>query len=173
MIKSLIEKVSRYMHLLFLIALFPVTSFAQVKDTTATTETTTTVSPVVTTTTVKQKGMHGMFYITWGYNRDAYTKSTINFKDMTTDDYDFTLHKAYAHDQPDFHDLLHSPISVPQYQLNVGYMFNNKRDLGVEFAWNHLKYVVQDNQMMHLTGYIRGTYYDQDTLVTPGFVHFE
>jgi hypothetical protein len=115
----------------------------------------------------------GSFYFTWGYNRDTYSKSSIRFMDRSTDDYDFTLHQAKAKDQPDFHDLFRTPISVPQYIINIGYFFNDKRNLGIELSWDHLKYVVKDNQLMHLTGDIRGVHYDQDTLVTPSFVHYE
>ncbi|GAB1445545.1 hypothetical protein MASR2M41_12510 [Flammeovirgaceae bacterium] len=69
--------------------------------------------------------------------------------------------------------LLESPPTVPQYVLNVGYLFNNKHDLGIEVSWDHLKYIVSDNQMMHMQGTIRGRDYNLDTLVTPDFVHLE
>ena len=115
----------------------------------------------------------GSFYFTWGYHRNSYSRSTLRLRDHKSDDYDFTLYHAKANDQPDFSHLLKRPPTVPQYVMRLGYFFNNKKDLGIEFSWDHLKYVVEDNQMMHLTGTIRGTYYDTDTLVTPGFVHFE
>jgi hypothetical protein len=118
----------------------------------------------------KQKGS---FYLTWGYHRDQYTKSTIHFKDHISDNYEFTLYKAKAKDKVDIHKLIGTPLTVPQYTLHVGYLFNNKKDLGIEFSWDHLKYVVRDNQMMHLKGTIHEVYYDKDTLVTPDFVHFE
>jgi hypothetical protein len=125
------------------------------------------------TSITKKKKLHGSFYFTWGYNRDAYTKSTIRFVDHTTDDYDFKLIKAKAHDQPDFEDLFNRPISVPQYQWNIGYMFNNKSDLGIELSWDHLKYVMNDYQTVHVIGDIRGQHIDQDSLITPDFVKFE
>src|SRR5882672_5061798 len=119
------------------------------------------------------KKKRGTVYFTWGYHRDYYTTSTINFVDHKSDDYDFTFHHAKAKDKPDFNDFFHTPLSVPQYTFNMGYFFNDKYDLGVELSWDHLKYVVNDNQMMHLTGNIRGKQYDLDTLVTPSFVHYE
>jgi hypothetical protein len=118
----------------------------------------------------KQKGS---FYLTWGYHRDQYTKSTIHFKDHISDNYDFTLYHARAKDKVDIHHLIGTPLTVPQYVLHVGYLFNNKKDLGIEFSWDHLKYVVRDNQRMHLKGSIHDMYYDKDTVVTPDFVHFE
>jgi len=115
----------------------------------------------------------GTFYFSWGYHRDSYSTSTIQFKDTQTEHYDFTLYNAKAKDQPDWDNFLHTPPTVPQYVMTFGYLFNNKRDLGIEVSWNHLKYVVRDNQMMHLRGTINEHYYDLDTLVTPEFVHFE
>lgn len=115
----------------------------------------------------------GNFYVTWGYHRDQYTRSTIHFKDTKTDDYNFTLEKAKARDKPDFHDFFNTPLTVPQYVINIGYFFAKKPEWGIEVSWDHLKYVVTDNQVMHLKGEIRGKSYDLDTLVTPAFVHLE
>lgn len=126
-------------------------------------------------TKVKKK-MHGTFFFNWGYHRDAYTQSTIQFKDNTTPNtprYDFTFHHAKAHDKLDMDDFFNTAPTVPQYVLTGGYFFNDKNDLGVEVCWNHLKYIVTDNQMIHMTGTIDGQSYDLDTLVTPDFVHFE
>ena len=126
-----------------------------------------------TTTEVKVPKAKGAFYLTWGYHWNSYSKSTIHLKDHVSDNYDFTLYHAKAKDQPDMHDLLKTPLTVPQYVLRVGFMFENKKDLGIEFSWDHLKYVVIDNQMMHLKGSIHDVYYDKDTVVTPDLVHFE
>src|SRR6478609_5242623 len=112
-------------------------------------------------------------YLTWGYHWNSYTTSTIHLKDHSSDNYDFTLYHAKAKDQPDMNDILHSPLTVPQYVFRMGYFFNTKKDLGIELSWDHLKYVVIDNQVMHLKGWIHETYYDLDTLVTPNLVHFE
>lgn len=121
-----------------------------------------------------KKKIHGNFFITWGYQHNAYTESSIQFINHNNgNNYDFTLHNAKAHEQPDFEDLLHRPISVPQYVFHIGYLFNDKHDLGIELSWDHLKYVVTDNQVLHLTGNINGVNYDKDTLVDPKFVHFE
>ena len=70
-------------------------------------------------------------------------------------------------------DFFNRPLTVPQYILTGGYFFNDKHDLGIEVCWNHLKYVVTDNQVMHMTGTIDEQSFDLDTLVTPGFVHLE
>lgn len=115
----------------------------------------------------------GNFYITWGYHRDSYTRSNVHFKDNKTDDYDFTLKRAKAHDRLDMNDFFNTAPTIPQYVINVGYFFAKKPQWGIEVSWDHLKYIVTDNQNMRITGEIRGQHFDQDTLVTPSFVHFE
>ena len=117
---------------------------------------------------------HGSIYISWGYNRDWYTKSDIRFRNHTTDDFDFTFHNAIAHDHPSMSDFWKiSNLTVPQYDATIGYMFGDKHDLGIEINWNHMKYVVDDNQVMRAEGQIRGFKFDRDTLVTPDFVHLQ
>jgi hypothetical protein len=120
-----------------------------------------------------KKGLHGTFFVNWGYHRDFYTNSTIRFLDRQTGNYDFTFYHAKAKDQPDLDHFFKTPPTVPQYVISAGYFFNDKHDLGIEISWNHLKYVVRDNQMLHMKGWIDDQYYDRDTLVTPDFVHLE
>lgn len=124
-------------------------------------------------TEVKKKKMHGTFYVTWGYHKDVYTRSNVHFQDSETDDYDFTLHQAKAHDSRDMDDLFNKPLTVPQYVFYAGYFFNNKGDWGIEGGWDHLKYIVTDAQTVHMTGQIRGVQYDQDTTVNSPFFHYE
>ena len=117
---------------------------------------------------------HGSVYLNWSYNRDWYTKSDIRFHNDKSDSYDFVFHNAVAHDHPSMSDFWKlTNLTVPQYDLAVGYMFHDRHDLGIEVAWNHLKYVVDDNQVMRVTGEIRGQHLDRDTLVTPDFVHLQ
>lgn len=115
----------------------------------------------------------GFLYLSWGYNRDIYSKSTIRFQNHSSDNYDFTFLDAKAHDKPDFDNI--GPIeglTIPQYNLHLGYLLN-KNNIGVELSWDHLKYVVTDFQIMRVTGQIRGRQIDKDTLVTPDFVHLQ
>ena len=117
----------------------------------------------------------GTAYLSWGYNRDWYTRSDIRFRNTDPNNsYDFTFLNAHASDKPDFKDFWRfNSLTIPQYDLTVGYLFGDKHDLGVEISWNHLKYVVDDNQIMHVTGNIHGRPLDLDTLVTPDFVHLQ
>jgi len=113
-------------------------------------------------------------YFAWGYNRDWYSASTIHFKNTKTDNYDFTFIDAKAHDSPSMEQYWRlDRLTIPQYDMNIGVMLNDEHDLGIEISWNHLKYVVTDNQMIHVQGQIRGHYIDKDTLVTPDFVHLQ
>jgi hypothetical protein len=116
----------------------------------------------------------GTLYFTWGYNRDAYTKSDVHFVNKKTDNYDFTFLSAHAHDKPSM-DRYWQPerLTIPQYDMHLGYFLNDKHNLGIEIGWNHLKYVVTDNQVIHVRGEIRGRAIDKDTLVTPNFVHLQ
>jgi hypothetical protein len=116
----------------------------------------------------------GSVYFNWGYNRDWYSTSTIHFVNNKTDNYDFIFVDAKAHDQPDMEQYWHiDRLTIPQYDFNIGYFFKSKNSLGLEISWDHLKYVVTDNQVMHVIGNIRGKYIDKDTLVTPDFVHLQ
>ncbi|MGN6645329.1 MAG: hypothetical protein ACTHJT_02265 [Cytophaga sp.] len=125
------------------------------------------------TAAVKKKKMHGTFYVTWGYQKDYYTRSDVHFKNDRDDNYDFTLHNVKAHDQRDMNDFFSQPLTVPQYVFYGGYFFNNKGDWGIEAGWDHLKYIVTEGQTAHMTGQIHGVQYDQDTIVNYNFWHYE
>lgn len=119
----------------------------------------------------------GTAYFSWGYNRESYSNSDIHFKNTNTANYDFVLLDAGAHDKPGFTDglqqFLSTDLTIPQYNFHIGYLFNNKRKLGIEISWDHLKYVVNDNESMNITGQINGNTIDKDTFVTPDFIHLQ
>lgn len=114
------------------------------------------------------------FYLMWGYNRDWYTHSTLHFKGSNPNgNYDFEVDHTRAHDRADMHDFFHTPITIPQYDINIGFMFNEKKGWGIEGSWNHLKYIMYDNETRHVKGQIYGQSINQDTLISPNFVKFE
>jgi len=122
----------------------------------------------------KEPRKPGTLYLSWGYNRDTYSKSTLHLYNHSSDNYDFKMIDATAHDKSDFDNIgPMDELTIPQYNMHIGYLFNDKRNLGVELSWDHLKYVVTDNQVVHLTGQIRGREIDKDTLVDPDFVHIQ
>ena len=123
-----------------------------------------------------KRKLHGTFYVTWGYHRNNYSNSDTHFKDNSNPpagNYDFTVYDMVANDQPDFEDLFDRPISVPQYVFNIGYFFNNKRDLGIELSWDHLKYVMDRNQFAHVKGTLDGKYVDEVMKLSPDWIRFE
>jgi hypothetical protein len=124
----------------------------------------------------------GTLYGSWGYNREWYSKSDIHIKhdgDVNKKDkdgnYDFILHDAKASDRDDFDQIYDvKNITIPQFSFRIGYLFNDKHDLGLELNYDHAKYIVNDYQTLRLTGQIFGIPIDKDTLVDPQhFLHFE
>lgn len=116
---------------------------------------------------------HRKIYLSWGYNKDWFTHSNIHLSDPNG--YDFVLYHAAAHDRPNFDkiDQTISHLAIPQYNYRIGWYFKNKPNHGIEINFDHTKYVMDDNQTVHMKGRIGTTYFDQDTLVTPAFLHFE
>src|SRR5579871_5344374 len=119
----------------------------------------------------------GEFYFQWGYNRDWYSTSNIHVvyhNAQNTEQCDFMLIHAKANDKPDMdHYWYFDRLTIPQYDMNAGYFFNDKYDLGIEVGWNHLKYVVTPYQMVHLKGEINGTQYDQVMSLNDTMFHMQ
>lgn len=136
------------------------------------------VSPKVFAQTAKiPTKKRGTLYISWGYNREYYSKSDIHFQSNGFENYDFVYEDATAHEKPGFNhgvsEFIHTDLTIPQYNLHVGYLFNDKRNLGIELSWDHLKYIVDDNVTRHLKGQIRGVPIDKDTFITYDFIHLQ
>lgn len=94
----------------------------------------------------------GEVYVTWGWNRGWYTDSDIRFRG---DDYDFTLEDASASDKPlpfTFEDHLNpGRITIPQTNFKIGYFF--KDNWAVSVGVDHMKYVMDQNQTVAVSGY--------------------
>lgn len=117
------------------------------------------------------KPQKGHFYFAFGYNKNYYSSSDIRVHDESGD-YNFTLYDMKARDHTHFNELLRVAISIPQYGYRMGYWFPNAK-FGVEIKFDHPKYIVDNNQTVHLRGNINGKFYDTDTLVTDHFLHLE
>ena len=120
-----------------------------------------------------------MKYVYWGWNRGWYSASDINFNG---DDYDFTLSGVIAKDRqtPFSLDAYLNPvlISIPQTNFRIGYFFKEHYD--ISFGVDHMKYVVQQDQTVEISGQISGTgtiydgiYENDDILIEEGFLLFE
>jgi hypothetical protein len=102
------------------------------------------------TTTAKKK--HGAIYLSWGYNTEWYTKSTVIVKQDGLGN-NYKLEKVNAHDHRGWDkDLLHQDFTIPQYNYRLGYYFNEKQDLAFEINFDHTKYIIADSQSIRLKG---------------------
>lgn len=121
----------------------------------------------------------GKLYLYWGWNRGWYTNSDISF---SGDDYDFSLSDVVAKDRqtPFSLNAYLNPalISIPQYNFRIGYFINDHYD--ISFGVDHMKYVVELDQTVEISGEISGTgtvydgVYDNDHIVIEeGFLLFE
>lgn len=125
------------------------------------------------------KEKKGGFYFYWGWNYGYFTQSDIHFEGS---DYDFVLSNVIAKDRqsdfgldPYFHP---TKFTIPQYNVRLGYYLNEK--YSVSLGMDHMKYVVQGNQVVKINGDIagtettyNGTYQDDDVQLKADFLQFE
>nr|WP_220485262.1 hypothetical protein [Flavobacterium sp. SOK18b] len=101
----------------------------------------------------------GKFFVSWGGNRDSYTKSDVTFKGK---DYNFTLDNITADDKPKgWHiDYLNpTRMTIPQTNLRLGYFINDHYSIAI--GVDHMKYVMTQEQTANISGTISaGTPYD-------------
>ena len=123
----------------------------------------------------KKISLSGM-YLQWGYNTEWYTKSTIHFQaNVNGIEHDFKIYKAKGHDRNDLDAIPKEPlqVSVPQYNYRIGFYLNKKHTRAIEINYDHTKYIVYDDQLLHARGSIGSTYFDKDTAFTHDQMHFE
>lgn len=123
----------------------------------------------------------GQFYVTWGYNRVYYNKSTVHFKG---EHYDFTMYDVRAEDMPEeWNPRVHlnpEQFTVPQFNFRIGYYFN--RNTAISGGWDHMKYHFIPYQMVEMSGYISDEHYaleqytgnfDRDDVIySPSFMDY-
>jgi hypothetical protein len=124
----------------------------------------------------------GKFFISWGGNRESFSKSDIRFKG---EDYDFTIKEASAKDRPKgWHLDYINPkrLSIPQTNAKVGYFISDKYTISL--GLDHMKYVMIENTTKTINGYINlpseeagsvynGTYNNEAFFVSEDFLNFE
>ena len=94
----------------------------------------------------------GTGFIYWGYNRSAYTRSTIHFEGAG---YDFSLKGVKATDRPStkISEYINpAKITVPQFNIRAGYNFKNYWNISL--GYDHLKYVMVHGPEYLLNGQI-------------------
>ncbi|MBD0830563.1 hypothetical protein [Aestuariibaculum sediminum] len=124
----------------------------------------------------------GKFFVSWGGNREKFSKSDITFEG---EDYNFTIKDATAHDKPKgWHIDYINPtrITIPQTNVKVGYFISENYTLSLGI--DHMKYVMDRNRERVLDGYIdlplsedgslyNGTYNNESYFVSEDFLKFE
>ncbi|MFL5740142.1 MAG: hypothetical protein ACJ75B_07985 [Flavisolibacter sp.] len=116
----------------------------------------------------QKKAKKGIIYFAGGTQRIWYTNSDIHVHRTTPNPpFDFTLYNVKAKDEGGF-----KWKTAPQFSYTVGYYFK-KKNFGLEYHYDHIKYFVTQNQVVHMNGSINGTKYNQDTTLVPEFFKME
>jgi hypothetical protein len=92
----------------------------------------------------------GKFFVSWGGNRETYSKSDIHFKGT---DYDFTIYDVTAHDKPKgWHIDYINPgrMTIPQTNFRMGYFINDHYSIAI--GVDHMKYVMNQDIAVQYTG---------------------
>ncbi len=110
----------------------------------------------------------GKFYVTAGWHRAWYTRSTIQFRNPVSN-YDFKILKAKAVDDNDLN--IGQGIDAPQWSFRAGYFLRS--GWGIEISYDHAKYILSNGQRVRMVGNIGQQYYDRDTTINPGFISYE
>ncbi|MDX5319752.1 MAG: hypothetical protein LPK45_01685 [Bacteroidota bacterium] len=109
-----------------------------------------------------------------------YSKSDIH---VHGPEYEFTVYKAKAHDRPTpvTDKAYYTPtlMTIPQFNFRLGYQVNDK--WSVSLGWDHMKYVMDQNQVAEISGFINhpdytvhnGTYLRTPTRLTEDLFKFE
>ncbi len=127
----------------------------------------------------------GQFFASWGWNRSSYSTSDITFKG---DDFDFTLSDVKSSDKPKplgIGFLDPGGLTLPQTNFEIGYFI--KDNYNIIFGYDHMKYVMRNNQTVGINGEIStgdylfdgaaynfdGTYKNQTINLSKPFLLFE
>lgn len=113
-------------------------------------------------------------YASWGYNTAWYTRSTVRV-DQPTLGNNYELVQVKAHDNRGWnHRLFHQQLTIPQYNYRLGMYFNKKQDLAFELNFDHVKYIIADEQSIRLKGLENGIASDRTILFNRmnGFYYF-
>lgn len=110
-----------------------------------------------TETNMENPFRKGSVLLFWGWNRTIYSDSDIRFKGA---DYDFQLNNVVAHDRPTafkFNDYFNPlRVTIPQTNARIGYFI--KDNLALVIALDHMKYVMDQDQTVEISGKVPVTY---------------
>ena len=115
----------------------------------------------------------GEWYGSWGYNTEWYTRSNVHISQPSLgNNYTFTSIRGVDHRGWD-EGLFSEALSIPQYNYRLGYIFNEKKELGFEINFDHTKFIFSD-QNAHIKGTLNGHYVDSTIAFNQanGFYYF-
>lgn len=124
----------------------------------------------------------GKFFVSWGGNRDRFSKSDVRF---WGNGYDFTIKDMAAHDKPKgFHCDYINParMTIPQTNFRLGYFISDHYSVAIGI--DHMKYVMTTDQVARVSGFINlsntsegavfnGTYSNTPTVLSKDFLEYE
>lgn len=119
----------------------------------------------------------GKFFVSWGGNRETFSKSDIHFKGA---DYDFTIYDVSAHDKPKgWHIDYINPgrMTIPQTNFRMGYFVSDHYSVAI--GVDHMKYVMDQDIAVNYTGTYPNRYTygeaiaNNQVLLTEQFLTFE
>lgn len=141
---------------IIVVLLFPLASFSQ---------------PVNYTSVTKKKDLKGWLYGSFGWHRIFYTPGNIHFVNLKNANYDFRIFHAKAIDDNDM-DVGHG-IDAPQWSLRFGFIPRSAKGWGLEWSYDHAKYILKQGQKVRIKGQINGNNLDKDTTIHSSFIEFE
>ncbi len=119
----------------------------------------------------------GKFFVSWGGNRETFSKSDIHFKGT---DYDFTIYDVSAKDRPKgWHIDYINPgrMTIPQTNLRIGYFVSDHYSVAI--GVDHMKYVMDQDIAVKISGNYPNkntfgeTLPNNQVLLTEAFLTFE
>jgi hypothetical protein len=111
-------------------------------------------------------------YVSWGYNADVFKRSDLHLAQPSLGN-DFILHGVRSHDQKGWTDLFHNSLTTSQYSARIGYFFNARQDLAIELNFEHVRFLVAQDQDVRMTGTLNGARVDQTVTLTEDFLRYK
>lgn len=116
-------------------------------------------------------GRKGELYLSWGYNKEWYLPSNIHIYQPKLGN-DYTLYNTLASDHPGWNEgLFNRALTIPQYNYRLGYFF--KDNWAIEANFDHTKFVVAENQLLHAKGMMDGKPVDTYIDNRSGFMKYQ
>ena len=95
----------------------------------------------------KKKKFIKEVYLSWGYNKEWYTRSSVHVSQPSLGN-DYTMEHVRGHDHPGWDEgLFNKALSIPQYNYRLGFLLDEKRGWGFEINFDHTKFIIADQNV--------------------------